>query len=433
MSATPAPAAPGTRLEEHLVVWTIGGRTLVVTSRPIVLGQNLAGIENAVEMPSNLDVVVLADSVDIQGVWKAPSRNVTIVARQLTTSGQGAAINVDGLDGQSFLPSAQAPLAGVAGAAQTGWNGQPGADGKPGGAGVAGGAGRAGQPGGTIRIYCGTALPTFDLTLSAVGGLGGDGQGGQDGAPGQPGGTGYDAVLPAGFTDGTVPTSGGRGGPGGPGGNGGPAGPGGAGGTIVFNAVADDAGLPKVSAASVVAGRAGTPGDPGTSGASGGGGTGGKGWRVQGYFYAPPRWGGSPPKGYESAAAGGAGGVDGVTDGTTSFVAPSAAFGAQDVGRLLTIANRGTYRIAAVASASKVTLNGTPAAGPSLGWTTSSIAPWGVPATDTLIAGGCDGTTSGSAFSAASGSFSAQDVGKLLVLPGRGSYRIAQRWPMRPA
>ncbi len=121
-----------------------------------------------------------------------------------------------------------------------------------------------------------------------------------------------------------------------------------------------------------------------------------------------------------------AGGSDGVTEGTSAFTVGSAAFGPADIGRLITIVGRGSYAVRAVVSATSVTLSGRPPVGSALPWVLSTIvASNDVPAAPESAIGGADGVSSGTAtFTAASGSFGADDVGRLLSVAGKGSYAV---------
>lgn len=61
-------------------------------------------------------------------------------------------------------------------------------------------------------------------------------------------------------------------------------------------------------------------------------------------------------------------GVDGVTNGTTTFTAASGTFTAADVNKLIFITTKARYRIVAVGGPTSVTLSGSPSAGSSLTW-----------------------------------------------------------------
>lgn len=61
-------------------------------------------------------------------------------------------------------------------------------------------------------------------------------------------------------------------------------------------------------------------------------------------------------------------GTDGVTNGTTTFVAASGAFTSADVGKAIYITSRGLYTIASVTNATTVVLSGSPTAGTGLAW-----------------------------------------------------------------
>ncbi len=61
-------------------------------------------------------------------------------------------------------------------------------------------------------------------------------------------------------------------------------------------------------------------------------------------------------------------GADGVTDGTTSFVAASGVFATTDEGSLINIATKGTYTIVTRTNATTVVLDGSPSAGTALAW-----------------------------------------------------------------
>ena len=61
-------------------------------------------------------------------------------------------------------------------------------------------------------------------------------------------------------------------------------------------------------------------------------------------------------------------GSDGVTNGTTTFVAASGAFVAGDVGALIEISTKGLFRIVTVTNGTTVVLNGSPTAGTTLTW-----------------------------------------------------------------
>jgi hypothetical protein len=61
-------------------------------------------------------------------------------------------------------------------------------------------------------------------------------------------------------------------------------------------------------------------------------------------------------------------GADGVTDGTTTFVAASGAFTATDEGALISITGKGLYRIETVTNGTTVELDGSPATDTDLSW-----------------------------------------------------------------
>lgn len=61
-------------------------------------------------------------------------------------------------------------------------------------------------------------------------------------------------------------------------------------------------------------------------------------------------------------------GEDGVTNGTTTFTAASAAFTVADEGSLIEITTKGEFRIATVTSGTEVELDGSPSAGTTLAW-----------------------------------------------------------------
>jgi hypothetical protein len=61
-------------------------------------------------------------------------------------------------------------------------------------------------------------------------------------------------------------------------------------------------------------------------------------------------------------------GTDGVTNGTTTFVAATGAFTVADVGSLLNIATKGFYRIVTFTNVTTVVLDGSPTAGTALAW-----------------------------------------------------------------
>ncbi len=61
-------------------------------------------------------------------------------------------------------------------------------------------------------------------------------------------------------------------------------------------------------------------------------------------------------------------GVDGVTNGTSTFTAASASFDPADVGKSITIATKGRFTILTRVSATSITISGTPSAGTGLSW-----------------------------------------------------------------
>lgn len=61
-------------------------------------------------------------------------------------------------------------------------------------------------------------------------------------------------------------------------------------------------------------------------------------------------------------------GIDGVTNGTTTFTSSTATFTADDVGKWIDVVTKGTYYIAGYTSSTEVTLSATVSAGSSLTW-----------------------------------------------------------------
>ncbi len=226
-------------------------------------------------LSADLDWVIYADTVIIDGALSFPGKSVSIFARQVG-SGTGAAISVDAAPPPSQQPPEAADTQASSGAAGKSWQeingiitqkGTNGATGHAGSTGAGGAGGATGANAGQIVLQTEGYLPNSGIQLSALGGAGQGGQGGQAGQPAGNGGVGADADSGGG------PTDGGAGGVGGTGGEGGVGGIGGIGGSIAIGQIGGDS--PATLTLSADGGVGGSGGDGAAGGPGGAGGNGG--------------------------------------------------------------------------------------------------------------------------------------------------------------